>query len=96
VRIVAGYFDLKSRRVDPRAERASGLGVGVGEDDWAAPGLVASLRKARLSEHRRRIDVHALTDVNNMFFKILATAERWPSREGTPGSGRGNPFDRAE
>jgi len=35
-----------------------------------------SLRKARLSEHRRRIDVQALTDVNDMLFKILATPDR--------------------
>jgi hypothetical protein len=34
------------------------------------------LRKARLSGHRRRIDVQALTDVNNMLFKILATPDR--------------------
>jgi hypothetical protein len=45
-------------------------------DDWAAPGLVTSLRKARLSDRRRRIDVQARTDVNNMLFKILATPER--------------------
>jgi hypothetical protein len=29
-----------------------------------------------LSEHRRRIDVQALTDINNMLFKILATPDR--------------------
>jgi hypothetical protein len=52
-----------------------GFGVDLG-DGWAAPGLVTSLRKARLSEHRRRIDVQALTDVNDMLFKILATPDR--------------------
>ena len=54
----------------------AGFGVDLGENDWAAPGLVTSLRKARLSGHRRRIDVQALTDVNNMLFKILATPDR--------------------
>jgi hypothetical protein len=34
------------------------------------------MRKARLSERRRRIDVQALTDVNNMLFRILATPDR--------------------
>jgi hypothetical protein len=33
-------------------------------------------RKARLSDRRRRIDIQALTDVNNMLFKILATPDR--------------------
>ena len=54
----------------------AGFGVDLGENDWAAPGLVTSLRKARLSGLRRRIDVQALTDVNNMLFKILATPDR--------------------
>lgn len=57
-------------------EADTGFGVDLGEDDWAAPGLVTSLRKARLREHRRPIDVQALTDVNNMLFKILATPDR--------------------
>jgi hypothetical protein len=57
-------------------EPDTGFGVDLGENDWAAPGLVTSLRKARLSRHRRRIDVQALTDVNNMLFKILATPDR--------------------
>jgi hypothetical protein len=57
-------------------EPDTGFGVDLGDDDWAAPGLVTSLRKARLSEHRRQIDVQALTNVNNMLFKILATPER--------------------
>jgi len=43
-------------------EPDTGFGVDLGENDWAAPGLVTSLRKARLSGHRRRIDVQALTD----------------------------------
>lgn len=41
-----------------------------------APGLVTSLRKARLSALGRRIDVQTLTDVNNMLLKILATPDR--------------------
>lgn len=56
-------------------EPDTGFGVDLG-DGWAAPGLVTSLRKARLSELRRRIDVQALTDVNAMLFKILATPDR--------------------
>ena len=52
------------------------IGVDLGENDWAATGLVTSLRKARLGELRRRIDVQALTDVNNMLFRILATPDR--------------------
>jgi hypothetical protein len=56
-------------------EPDTGFGVDLG-GGWTAPGLVTSLRKARLSEHRRRIDVHTLTDVNNMLFKILATPDR--------------------
>jgi hypothetical protein len=57
-------------------EPDTGFGVDLGEDYWAAPGLVASLGKDRLAEIDRRIDVQALTDVNNMLFKILATPER--------------------
>ena len=56
-------------------EPDTGFGVDLG-GGRAAPGLVTNLRKARLNEHRRRIDVQALTDVNNMLFKILATADR--------------------
>lgn len=57
-------------------EPDTGFGVDLGENDWAAPGLVTSLRKTRLSAQHRRIDIQALTDVNNMLFKILATPER--------------------
>jgi hypothetical protein len=57
-------------------EPDTGFGVDLGENDWAAPGLVTSLRKARLSAHHRRTDIQALTDVNNMLFKILATPDR--------------------
>jgi PemK-like, MazF-like toxin of type II toxin-antitoxin system len=56
-------------------EPDTGFGVDL-SNGWAAPGLVTSLRKARLSGRRRRIDVQALTDVNTMLFKILATPER--------------------
>jgi hypothetical protein len=65
--IVVPVFDM---------EPDTGFGVDLGENEWAAPGLVTSMRKARLSGHRRRIDVQALTDVNNMLFKILATPDR--------------------
>ena len=57
------------------SEPDAGFGVPLG-GAWAAPGLVTTLRKARFAEFQRRIDVHALTDVNNMLFKILATPER--------------------
>ena len=57
------------------SEPDTGFGVDLG-DGWAAPGLVTSLRKARLSELRRQIDVQALTGVNNMLVKILATPDR--------------------
>ncbi len=56
-------------------EPDTGFGVDL-DDGWAAPSLVTSLRKTRLGELRRRIDVQALTDVNNMLFKILATPDR--------------------
>jgi len=56
-------------------EPDTGFGVALGEG-WAAPGLVTSLRKARLGERLRVVDVQALTDVNNMLFKILATPDR--------------------
>jgi hypothetical protein len=56
-------------------EPDAGFGVNLGEG-WAAPGLVSSLRKDRLSELRRRIDLQALTDVNHMLFRILATPDR--------------------
>lgn len=57
------------------SEPDTGFGVDLG-GGWAAPGLVASLRKDRLVERRRQIDVQTLTDVNNMLFRILATPER--------------------
>lgn len=57
-------------------EPDSGFGVLLGDGAWAAPGLVASLRKSALTEFRRQVDVQALTDVNNMLFKILATPDR--------------------
>lgn len=56
-------------------ESDTGFGVDLGEG-WAAPGLIASLRKARLRERLRQIDVQALADVNSMLFKILATPDR--------------------
>lgn len=57
-------------------EPAAGFGVPIGDDNWAAPGFITSLRKARLAEFHDRVDIQALTDVNNMLFKILATPDR--------------------
>ena len=57
-------------------EPDTGFGIELGENHWAAPGLITSLRKASLRDHRRQITVEAFTDVNNMLFKILATPER--------------------
>jgi len=54
----------------------AGFGVSLGDGAWAAPGLVTSLRKSALGEFHRRLDVQALTDVNNMLFKILAAPDR--------------------
>ena len=54
----------------------TGFGVPLDASVWAAPGLVTSLRKTALSAFRRRIDVQALTDVNDMLFRILATPDR--------------------
>jgi hypothetical protein len=56
-------------------EPDTGFGTDVGGGAWAAPGLITSLRKARLADFGRRVDVQALTDVNNMLFRILATPE---------------------
>ena len=57
------------------SEPDAGFGVALASG-WAAPGLVTNLRKARLLEHVRTVDVQALTDVNNMLFRILATPDR--------------------
>jgi hypothetical protein len=57
------------------SEPDAGFGVEVG-DGWAAPGMISSLRKARLSALVRNVDVQALTEVNTMLFRILATPER--------------------
>lgn len=57
------------------AEPDTGFGVSLGAG-WTAAGLISSMRKARLTEFQRRVDVQTLTDVNNMIFKILATPER--------------------
>lgn len=56
-------------------EPAAGFGVPIGNDTWAAPGFITSLRKTRLATFQNRVDVQCLTDVNNMPFKILATPE---------------------
>ena len=57
------------------SEPDTGFGVDLG-DGWAAPGLITSLRKARLAERLRNVDAQRLTDVNNMLFRILATPDR--------------------
>lgn len=57
------------------SEPDTGFGVAV-SDGWAAPGLVTSLRKVRLTDRRGRLDVQSLIDVNTMLFKILATPDR--------------------
>lgn len=57
------------------SEPDAGFGVDVG-DGWAAPGLIGSLRKVRLEALVRHVDVQALTEVNAMLFRILATAGR--------------------
>ena len=57
-------------------EPAAGFGVPIGADTWAAPGFITNLQKARLAEFHTRVDIQALTDVNNMLFKILATPDR--------------------
>lgn len=54
----------------------TGFGVPLGDGVWGAPGLVTSLRKTAVSEFRRRVDLQALIDVNNMLFRILATPDR--------------------
>jgi hypothetical protein len=57
------------------SEPDAGFGVDLG-DGWAALGLITSLRKARLNQLLRHVDVQRLTDVNNMLFRILATPDR--------------------
>ncbi len=59
--------------LDPEPDTGFGVGIGAG---WTAPGLVASLRKIRLVQQEATVDVQALTDVNTMLFRILATPER--------------------
>jgi hypothetical protein len=53
----------------------TGFGTAVGAGAWAAPDLITSLRKDRLTQFRRRVDVQERTDVNNMLFRILATPD---------------------
>lgn len=56
-------------------EPGTGFGVELGTG-WAAPNLITIFRKTRLLEPRSQVDVQALTDVNTMLFKILATPKR--------------------
>jgi mRNA-degrading endonuclease toxin of MazEF toxin-antitoxin module len=57
-------------------EPDTGFGVMLNEDQWAATGLITSLRKARLRQFERNVGTQPLTDVNNMLFRILATPDR--------------------
>lgn len=57
-------------------EPDTGFGVPLGDSQWAATGLIASLRKSRLCEFERNVGIQQLTDVNNMLFRILATPDR--------------------
>jgi mRNA-degrading endonuclease toxin of MazEF toxin-antitoxin module len=57
-------------------EPDTGFGVRINEDQWAATGLITSLRKSRLHEFEHNVGTQLLTDVNNMLFRILATPER--------------------
>ncbi len=57
-------------------EPDTGFGVVLDEDRWAATGLVTSLRKSRLAQFEHNVGTQALTDVNNMLFRILATPDR--------------------
>jgi hypothetical protein len=57
-------------------EPDTGFGVMLNDDQWAATGLMTSLRKSRLLQFERNVGTQPLTDVNNMLFRILATPER--------------------
>lgn len=57
-------------------EPDTGFGVLLGDGQWAATGLITSVRKSRLREFERNVGVQPLTDVNNMLFRILATPDR--------------------
>lgn len=57
-------------------EPDTGFGVNLGDGHWAATGLITSLRKSRLQAFQKNVGVQALTDVNTMLFRILATPER--------------------
>jgi mRNA-degrading endonuclease toxin of MazEF toxin-antitoxin module len=74
------YNEIKSEPtvvVVPVFDAEPGTGFGVDLDGgWAMPGLIASLRKSRLRQQQRQLGTQALTDVNTMLFKILATPER--------------------
>lgn len=54
----------------------TGFGVELSNTEWAATGLITSLRKSRLHRFDRNVGTQPLTDVNNMLFRILATPER--------------------
>lgn len=57
-------------------EPDTGFGVALSENEWAATGLITSLRKSHLLACERNVGIQSLTDVNNMLFRILATPDR--------------------
>lgn len=57
-------------------EPDTGFGVMLSENEWAATGLITSLRKSHLLARERNVGTQPLTDVNNMMFRILATPDR--------------------
>lgn len=56
-------------------EPDAGFGVLIGDNQWAATGLISNIRKSRLRDFARNVGTGPLTDVNNMLFRILATPD---------------------
>ncbi|WP_343708609.1 MazF family transcriptional regulator [Mycobacterium sp.] len=54
----------------------TGFGVPLGDGVWAAPVLSPACERPLSVSFRRRVDIAALTDVNNLLFRILATPDR--------------------
>jgi len=52
---------------------AKGFSVALGAGQWAVMGLVTALTKTSLRQRERKVSTQALTDANNMLFRILAT-----------------------
>jgi hypothetical protein len=53
-----------------------GFCVHLGDSQWAVMGLVTFIAKTALTNCRRRVSAQAMTDADNMLFKILATPEQ--------------------